>query len=181
MMQRKPRPTGIILNISSITGHQAHVREFFEASYHTSKVGDKACIYLTRGWLPSSFSRRLYGKLGWSWGLHKRIASRIGRHKHSRGSQQARDNKNRVPCSSTWIIWQGKDWCHLFWFLSVGCGWYRRQLFIPMPSAWENISRAAGDTWNGAEEFVLRWSGVWIEKWAIWMSEMVRINHCIKT
>lgn len=49
MMQRKPRPTGTILNISSITGHQAHVREFFEASYHTFKVGDKACIYLTRG------------------------------------------------------------------------------------------------------------------------------------
>lgn len=40
MMQRKPHPTGTILNISSITGHQAPVREFFEASYHTSKVGD---------------------------------------------------------------------------------------------------------------------------------------------
>lgn len=46
MMQRKPHPTGTILNISSITGHQAPVREFFEASYHTSKVSNETCVYL---------------------------------------------------------------------------------------------------------------------------------------
>jgi NAD(P)-dependent dehydrogenase (short-subunit alcohol dehydrogenase family) len=38
MMTRKPQPKGTIVNISSITGHQAPLKESFEASYHTSKV-----------------------------------------------------------------------------------------------------------------------------------------------
>lgn len=38
MMVRKPQPTGTIVNLSSITGHQAPLKEFFETSYHTSKV-----------------------------------------------------------------------------------------------------------------------------------------------
>lgn len=38
MMVRKPQPTGTILNVSSITGHQAPLKEGFEVSYHTSKV-----------------------------------------------------------------------------------------------------------------------------------------------
>ncbi|GFZ42555.1 hypothetical protein JCM24511_00271 [Saitozyma sp. JCM 24511] len=39
MMVRKPQPTGTIVNLSSITGHQAPLKEFFETSYHTSKAG----------------------------------------------------------------------------------------------------------------------------------------------
>ncbi|RSH85123.1 uncharacterized protein EHS24_006716 [Apiotrichum porosum] len=39
MMTRKPQPKGTIVNISSITGHQAPLKESFEASYHTSKMG----------------------------------------------------------------------------------------------------------------------------------------------
>ncbi|BGP38618.1 hypothetical protein JCM10450v2_002567 [Rhodotorula kratochvilovae] len=38
MMKRTPHRTGTILNISSITGHQAPLKEFFETSYHTSKA-----------------------------------------------------------------------------------------------------------------------------------------------
>lgn len=38
MMTRSPHPTGTIVNISSITGHQAPLKEGYEASYHTSKV-----------------------------------------------------------------------------------------------------------------------------------------------
>ncbi|TNY22764.1 putative oxidoreductase [Rhodotorula diobovata] len=38
MMKRAPHPAGTILMMSSITGHQAPLKEFFEASYHTSKA-----------------------------------------------------------------------------------------------------------------------------------------------
>ncbi|GAA5867669.1 hypothetical protein JCM8547_001337 [Rhodosporidiobolus lusitaniae] len=38
MMKRSPQPCGTILNVSSITGHQAPLKEGFETSYHTSKA-----------------------------------------------------------------------------------------------------------------------------------------------
>ncbi|GAA5839355.1 hypothetical protein JCM11251_003958 [Rhodosporidiobolus azoricus] len=38
MMRREPQPKGTIVNISSITGHQAPLKEGYETSYHTSKV-----------------------------------------------------------------------------------------------------------------------------------------------
>ncbi|GAA5914362.1 hypothetical protein JCM6882_008171 [Rhodosporidiobolus microsporus] len=38
MMKRQPQPTGTIVNISSITGHQAPLKEGYETSYHTSKA-----------------------------------------------------------------------------------------------------------------------------------------------
>lgn len=54
MMPRKPQPTGTIVNISSITGHQAPLKESFEASYHTSKV---SCpTHPTEKWFQDSFA-----------------------------------------------------------------------------------------------------------------------------
>jgi hypothetical protein len=38
MIPRKPFGHGTVLNISSITAHQAPLKEGFETSYHTSKV-----------------------------------------------------------------------------------------------------------------------------------------------
>ncbi|GAA6042788.1 hypothetical protein JCM8097_007480 [Rhodosporidiobolus ruineniae] len=42
MMKRSPQPCGTILNVSSITGHQAPLKEGFETSYHTSKAAVEA-------------------------------------------------------------------------------------------------------------------------------------------
>ncbi|KAL0245441.1 hypothetical protein I308_104567 [Cryptococcus tetragattii IND107] len=64
MMQRKPHPTGTILNISSITGHQAPVREFFEASYHTSKAGVEGFTNVLRHELVGTNIRVLLNRPG---------------------------------------------------------------------------------------------------------------------
>jgi 3-hydroxy acid dehydrogenase / malonic semialdehyde reductase len=38
MIPREPLSKGTILNVSSITGHQAPLKDFYEVSYHTAKV-----------------------------------------------------------------------------------------------------------------------------------------------
>ncbi|WVO24789.1 uncharacterized protein IAS62_006165 [Cryptococcus decagattii] len=57
-------PTGTILNISSITGHQAPVREFFEASYHTSKAGVEGFTNVLRHELVGTNIRVLLNRPG---------------------------------------------------------------------------------------------------------------------
>ncbi|GAA5867639.1 hypothetical protein JCM8547_001325 [Rhodosporidiobolus lusitaniae] len=48
MMKRSPQPCGTILNVSSITGHQAPLKEGFETSYHTSKAAVEGFSNLLR-------------------------------------------------------------------------------------------------------------------------------------